>query len=478
MKLIVVGAGGITRDLLRGLSEIWDVTVVDSDSDRLAVAAEVREVETVLGDGSSRVVLEKAGLTSADALVAATNDDAVNLEASKLALQSNLLRVVSVAADPERLPDYLELDVQALSPDRLTARRIEIGLEPRRVTSAPFAAGMAEAIEFRVAEDATVRGRRLSDLHSESWLIAAVLRDGNLIIPHGDTVLETGDLVTVVGATADYPGIVRVFTAGEATFPTEFGKQVAVPLETESDLYGPVSEAIAMTRSSAAEALLIVHSEPRSDEEQAELDLLIDTTGDMAEGIELLNRSVAGSPMRVFAESGAREGVGLLVTRSPRSGGLLGRYRVARLIRRLAATGLPALVSRGSHPYERVVVPARDDAPGRAAARAGIDLTAYIQSSLLAIAVIPPAFVTGSAAKDEAERAVGLIREEAAVQGARVQQQLREGNPVREILASLNEHDLLILGLGDASPTFLTPGTTGHLLARAPVSVLLVPGAS
>ena len=475
MKLIVVGAGGITRDLLRGLSEIWEVTVVDSDSDRLAEAARVREVTTILGDGSSRVVLQQAGLDSADALVAATNDDAVNLEASSLAAEANLLRVAAVAADPESLPDYLELDVQALSPDRLTARRIEIGLEPRRVTSAPFAAGMAEAIEFRVAEDATVRGRRLSDLHSESWLIAAVLRDGQLIIPHGDTVLEAGDLVTVVGAATDYPMIVRSFTAGEASFPTEFGKQIAVPLRNEADLSGSVAEAIVMTRSSAAEALLILHPDPRSDEEQAELDQLIDSVSEMAEGIELLTREVTGSPMRVFVEERAREGVGLLVARGPRGGGLVRRYRVARLIRRVAQTGLPALISRESHPYERVVVPARDTAPGRAAARAAIDLTAYIQSPLAAIAVIPPAFVTGSGAKDEAARAVGLIRDEAAVQGVGVAQELREGNPVREILDSLREHDLLILGIPERLPTLLTPGIAGHLLARAQVSVLLVP---
>ena len=62
MKAIVVGAGGTTRDLLRRLGDLWDVTVIDTDEERLARAVDVRTISVIHGDGSSRVILDQAGL--------------------------------------------------------------------------------------------------------------------------------------------------------------------------------------------------------------------------------------------------------------------------------------------------------------------------------------------------------------------------------------------------------------------------------
>jgi len=100
MKVIVVGAGGTTRELLRRLGELWEIVVVDVDDERLCAAAAVRSIEMVNGDGSSRVTLERTGIAEADAIVAATNDDDVNLEVCRLAKRVGLLRIVALAAQP------------------------------------------------------------------------------------------------------------------------------------------------------------------------------------------------------------------------------------------------------------------------------------------------------------------------------------------------------------------------------------------
>ena len=139
MKAIVVGAGGAARDLLRRLSDRWAVTLVDTDPALLERAGAVREVEAIEGDGSSRITLGRAGIQEADALVAAAGDDDVNLEICRLALAAGLIRVVAVAADPERVGDYRDLDVPAFAPDSLAARQLEIHLEPRRIASSAFA---------------------------------------------------------------------------------------------------------------------------------------------------------------------------------------------------------------------------------------------------------------------------------------------------------------------------------------------------
>jgi Trk K+ transport system NAD-binding subunit len=477
MRAIVVGAGGATRDLLRRLGELWDVTVIDPDPERLEAAADVREALTILGDGSSRVVLQRAGIGDADALVAATNDDGVNLEACRIARQAGLLRVVAVAAAPERIAEYRQLQVPAFAPDSLAARQVELNLEPRRVSSTAFAHGRAEAIEFRIAPDSPVRGVPLMDLHSESWLVAAILREDSLIIPHGDTVLESGDLVTVVGAAADFSHIVRMFTSGEARFPLDFGKRAAVALDSAADLRGPVAEAIHFTRNSPATSLLVMHRRPesvREDAQAAELAELLERLDDLASGVEMNLRPVDGPPDRALPGIVRGESVGVVVLPAPKQG-TFGLFRAVRALRRAVRLGRPVLFSRGTTPYQHVVTPARDTPAGGAAARAAIDLAAYGKGQVSGVAVVSPAFLTGVDGRDAALRALTRLREEAAVQSVPVRRRLRQGNPVRVLDDASKGAGLVVLGLPERTPSWWRPGIDGHLLARTEASTLVVP---
>ncbi len=477
MKAIVVGAGGTTRELLRHLGDFWEISVIDVDEERLALASTVRAIETVVGDGSSRVTLERAGVAGADALVAATNDDDVNLEACRIAREVGLVRIVAVAAVPERLPAYKEADIPVMPPHSLAARRLELSLEPRRVSSTAFAHGRAEAIEFLIAEDSPVRGIVLRDLHAESWLVAAILRDHELIVPHGNTTLHTGDRVTVVGAAADFPLIVRTFTAAAARFPLDFGKRVAVILDSRADLEGPVGEAINLTRNTQASSLLLVHRriEGISDETHArEIAVMLDEAEELAGGVEIRRRPVSGPPMRALTSVIKDESVGVVVLPAP-SRGWLGRAKTVRALRNAVDLRRPVLFSRSTHPYQQLVAPARDTPLGSAASRAAIDVAAHGKGEVTGVAVTPPVFLTGAEGKEAALRALTRLREEAAVQGVTVHRKMRQGNPVKAMLEAADGANLLVVGLAGRNPSLLRPGFVGHLLLRASTSVLTVP---
>lgn len=473
MQLIFVGAGGVTRDLLRGLGERWTVTVVDVNSQRLALAADIRPLVKIVGDGSSRVVLERAGLLEADALVAATNSDPVNQEACRIAREAGLFRVVSVAADPERLGEYRALGIPAFSPDRLTARRIEITLEPRRVASAAFADGMAEAIEFRIESDSPLVGRSLQDLHTTRSLVAAVLRDGELIIPHGGTVLKAGDLVTVVGAAADYSDIVRLFTAGTARFPASFGHQVAVLMESEADFTDLLPEAVLMARNSAADAVLVLHPRIETIPHKGRMEEIRGVLGrvpEYADEVHVRMRAIErGESFRSVIES---ESVGVVVVRAPGGKGLSHRLELSRWARRIRGIHKPILFAAGRAPYRHIVVEATaPDTAGRAA----IDLTSYGNTRLIAVAAVPPTFMAGEEALIEARHDISRIREEAAVKNVTVKRLVRRGNPVRTMTDVTHGEGLLVLPMPARLPTGSSPGITGHYLLRAGTSVLLVP---
>ncbi|MCA9728011.1 MAG: NAD-binding protein, partial [Candidatus Eisenbacteria bacterium] len=432
----------------------------------------------VVGDGSSRVVLDRAGIGEADALIAATNDDAVNLEICRIAREAGIHRVVALAADPERLHDYRSMDVPAFSPDSLTARRIEESVESRRISSQSFANGRAEVIEFEVTHSSPVHGKPLKDLRARSWVVGAVLRGETLLIPHGDTVLEPGDLVTVMGSGADFSEIVRTFTSGEARFPLDFGKSVV--LSVDDDLPGLLEESSHLVRNSRAASLLLVHRELsaiRAEDELNRVQSKLEMVSAKVEGVEIRRRPVTGKPSRHLARVAADDSVGVFVrapgTRRPLLS-LWGAHRSVALARR---TGRPVLIARGTQPYGQIVLPARRTAAGRIAAHAALDLAVQGSAELHAVAAVDPLFLAGPEAAQEARQAIGWLREEAAVLGLGLKSSVQRGNPARIFLEAARSADLLVLGLTRNPHGRFQHSITDHLASRATCSVLLVPTA-
>jgi Trk K+ transport system NAD-binding subunit/nucleotide-binding universal stress UspA family protein len=466
MRLIVVGAGSAARALMRRVGERWDVAVVDREPDRLERIASIRPVETLVGDGTRTEVLEEAGIGTAAAVVAATGDDGVNLAVCRAAAERGIV-ATAVAADPEGLDAYRVLDVPAISPDRITAGRILSALEPRRVFSAPFASGLMEGLDFRVSPDSPLRGRALRDLAEERWLIVTVLRNGRLIVPHGDTVLEAGDLVTVVGEHADHARIVEAFTSGVARFPTDCGTSVGVAVTGGDD---PVTEAAGLAAMSAADSVTLFH---RTGE--AALSRARSRLAEAFGGLEVRTQVVRGSPGKAALWWPLDGTVGVVVVPARSGRGSIGRREAARACRAAARLARPVLFSRGSAPYTGILVPARDTPAGRAAARAAIDLGAHTGLPLTAVVVVPPLFIAGDEARREAARSAARLQEEAAIHGIAVRRVIEQGNPVRIVEGLVDRRSLLVLGLMHRRPTVIAPGILGHLVRRARCSVLVVP---
>jgi Trk K+ transport system NAD-binding subunit len=480
VKVIVLGAGGTGRELLRRLGSAWEVVLVDTDERRLQQAAAVRDFNAVAGDGSSAVVLARAGLGEAAALVAATPDDDANLEAIRIAKEAGLMRVVGVSGDPDRIEDYRELEVPVFSPNRLAARNVELALEPRRVASSAFAGGKAEAIEFHISPDASVAGRRLRDLHSQTWVVAAVLRGEELIVPHGDTTLEVGDRVTVVGAASDYAAIVATFTSGVSTFPLGFGRKVVVGVESENDVDLLVAEAAGLIRNSRADVLTVVLADSRdgvgSDDGRTGT-RFEEAVTEVADGIDVEFRPAGGPLEEGLVRIARDESVGVIVVPGTDPGARYGRFKIAALLNTyLGAVRVPLLLARSPDSYREVLVPARRTASGDAAARAAVDLARNTGAPLSGIAAVAPAFVaTRTDTLEEAQLAMAWLREEAAVHGVTVNRKVRQGNPVRVIAGLASAASLLVMGAPEPPIRGLSLGISGLVAARVEASVLLVP---
>lgn len=86
MKIIILGAGQVGGTLAEHLAgEANDITVVDTDGDRLRDLGDRLDIRTVQGKGSYPAVLRQAGADDADMLVAVTSSDEANMIACQVA---------------------------------------------------------------------------------------------------------------------------------------------------------------------------------------------------------------------------------------------------------------------------------------------------------------------------------------------------------------------------------------------------------
>lgn len=477
MRAVVVGAGASARELIRRLGDTWSVTMIDPDVERLRLAAKIREIDAIEGDGSSAVVLRNAGLETAVTVVAASASDDVNLEVVRLAHEAGVDQVVAIVRVPERIDEFREAGAHAVIPASLAARDMEIAMEPRKLASTTFADGKAEAIEFEIAPDAPVQGLALKDIHSESWTVAAILREGRLIVPHGATKLLTGDKVTVVAAAANFAEVVRVFAGGISRFPLNFGRRVAVALRNASDLQGPVLEAANFVRNSNASDLVVLHRNPsdvRSVAAAEELEVLIEGVNADSLGVEVELRSWDGDPLDGCVALAKDESVGVIAAPAASRSPIRPYAGIPRLLNLLCEGGVPVLVTRGAPRFDAIVAPSRRTLSGDMAARAAIDIATRSGAKVIGVAVANPSFM-GTDDLMEKKHATAWLRQEASVQGVDVERHVVRGNPVKVLAAMTTADRLLVLSMPDRPISRITPGTAVWAASRAEGSVLFVP---
>ena len=94
MKIIILGAGQVGGTLAENLvGENNDITIVDTNGDRLRVLQDKFDLRVVQGHGSHPRVLREAGADDADMLVAVTSSDETNMVACQVAIFLQLGKV-------------------------------------------------------------------------------------------------------------------------------------------------------------------------------------------------------------------------------------------------------------------------------------------------------------------------------------------------------------------------------------------------
>ena len=116
-------------------------------------------------------------------------------------------------------------NVTILNTEALLTNRISTYLRGT-LSAANIGQERGEIRQITILNSSAARGQPLSSLDPKTWLIAAVYRNNSLIIPHGDTILQTGDEVVIVGEPDILDTEMSFLQGGQILFPSQYGSQL------------------------------------------------------------------------------------------------------------------------------------------------------------------------------------------------------------------------------------------------------------
>lgn len=211
MNVLIIGAGRIGSKVIQTLEmDRTEITVVDSNYDALVSINSNKMIKTIVGNGMDDEIIDSLNIPSYDYVLALTDSDKTNILVSRrlkdLGAKFTIARVNSTESIYElfELKESLGIDY-VINPKLETAKVIRNMIENEvNYISDTFGNGKIEAVGHLVEAGSEYENKKLSEIGSLSTLlVAAIDRKNKLIIPSGDTVIEEGDYLYLIGLRKD-----------------------------------------------------------------------------------------------------------------------------------------------------------------------------------------------------------------------------------------------------------------------------------
>lgn len=207
MYIIIIGAGKVGYFLAKRLCQSkHSVSIVEKDKTTCEEIARELEVLVIRGDGCDPQILEQAGAARADVAAAVTGDDEDNLIICQLAKELfHIHRTVGRVNNPQNEQTFSELGVDIpMNSTEVIAKIIEEEISfSDFVSLLSFKRGKLAIVRVDLPKDSPVIDKQVKDVQwPENSVLLSVVRQDDVIVPKGNTVLKAGDDVialTMVG---------------------------------------------------------------------------------------------------------------------------------------------------------------------------------------------------------------------------------------------------------------------------------------
>lgn len=217
MKIIVAG-GRNKADFLIGslLEKKQEVTVINDDDEYCSYLSEKYNIPVVVGNPCKQYVLEEAEVDHADILIALRPNDPDNLAICQTAKKIfHVKKVVATVSNPKNVSIFKKLGVNtAISATYTIARIIEqASTIENLVNSLSIEHENIVMTELLLTKESYVVNKKLKELSMpENVIVCCILRNVEMIVPNGETILLEHDKLLILSQTAMQDQVLNMFS--------------------------------------------------------------------------------------------------------------------------------------------------------------------------------------------------------------------------------------------------------------------------
>ena len=210
MEIVIAGAGAVGTHLATWLSsESHDITIIDHDQDTLVNIDSHIDAITLSGEVTDFDVLMRAKVHTADLFISVTSVEEANILSAIYAKKLGAKKTIARISQMQYLTDEDTLNIrefgidELISPESLAAREVRHLINTNAASeSIEFENGKITLLGLDIDKDADIVGKSMAEVAKLStkrdYVVVAIRRENNTIIPKGDTVVEAGDHLFVI----------------------------------------------------------------------------------------------------------------------------------------------------------------------------------------------------------------------------------------------------------------------------------------
>lgn len=220
-RIVIFGGGNIGLFLAQQIEEehpTVNIKVVEAEkSTAESTARNLKHSVVIQGDVFDPEILEEANVASAEAVIAVTNDDETNLLSSLLAKRAGCPRAITLVNSSTFEPIIPSLGIDVLvSPRNITVSTILQHVRRGRIHSVhTLREGFGELIEAEAMETSSLVGVPLKECGlPDGVLVGAIVRNNQVVVPRGSTVINPNDRVVLFAATEAVKQVEQLFSVG------------------------------------------------------------------------------------------------------------------------------------------------------------------------------------------------------------------------------------------------------------------------
>ena len=234
MRIIIFGANEVGAMIASQFYTANDITVIDDEKNKLDTFNKL-DISFVDGNASNIDILNQANIKNADAFIACTDSDELNIIACLTAKRvcdvctmcfvrkEGYKASLGLAKDAEFNGDFY-IDNVIWPQELLTQEIFRIITVAKALDVENFAGGRARLLEYKIAENSPLVNQMVKNCSfPKDTLIVGITRDDELSIPNGETVLHQDDKVIFMGLSHSLD-----ILAGKFFHEKEFVKNVAI----------------------------------------------------------------------------------------------------------------------------------------------------------------------------------------------------------------------------------------------------------